>query len=376
MQDLPLDGVKIIDFTTLLPGPLATLMLAEAGAEVIKVEPPEGEAMRRSGPRWGDQSALFALLNAGKSSIALDLKDEAQKARLMPLIEAADVVVEQFRPGVMERLGLGYGALAALNPRLVYCSITGYGHTGPLSDRAGHDLNYLGESGVLALNPGPPGAPHLPPLLAADIAGGSYPAVINILLALMRRERTGQGERLDVAMSENMLPFGFWALAEGEAGARWPEPGGHVFSGARARYQLYATADGAVVAVAALEDKFWAAFCEAVGLPRALRDDAAGGRATIAEVGRIIAGRDGAHWERLFGEADCCCSVIKTLEQAVRSPQFRARGLFDYRLSASGAEPIAALPLPLAPALRREAGAARRAPALGQDNGVLPDTGG
>ena len=153
----PLADVLVLDFTTLLPGPLATLMLAEAGAQVIKIERPGGEDMRRYEPRFDGESAMFAMLNRGKKSLVLDLKNEGDRARLMPLVKRADVLVEQFRPGVMARLGLGAKALRKINPRLIYCSITGYGQTGPRAGEAGHDINYIGHTGLLALQPGPTG---------------------------------------------------------------------------------------------------------------------------------------------------------------------------------------------------------------------------
>jgi alpha-methylacyl-CoA racemase len=180
----PLTGIKVVDFSALLPGPLASLILAEAGAEVVKVERPGGDDLRGYEPRFGPAGAGFALLNRGKRSIAIDLKANDARARLLPLLRSADVLIEQFRPGVMERLGLGHAALATLNPRLIYCSITGYGESGPKAQVAAHDLNYLAETGLLHLAAGADGAPVVPPALIADIAGGAYPAVLNILLAL------------------------------------------------------------------------------------------------------------------------------------------------------------------------------------------------
>ena len=184
----PLSGVLVLDFTTLLPGPLATLMLAEAGAEVIKIERPGGEDMRHYEPRFDGESAMFAQLNRGKKSLVLDLKRPTDRDKLMPLLKRADVLVEQFRPGVMARFGLGYDAVKAINGKLVYCSITGYGQTGPRAGEAGHDLNYIGSTGLLALNPGPMDRPVVPPALIADISGGTLPAVLNILLALRQRD--------------------------------------------------------------------------------------------------------------------------------------------------------------------------------------------
>ena len=262
----PLAGIRVLDFTTLLPGPMATLMLAEAGAEVIKIERPGGEDMRRFQPAWGQESVMFAMLNRGKKSVAADLKDARVRDRVIALAKTADVVVEQFRPGVMDRLGLGYQALRAVNPRLIYCAITGYGQSGPRSMRAGHDLNYIGDAGLLALSSGPPGQRTVPPALIADIAGGSYPAVMNILLALRQREATGEGTFIDVSMAESVLPFLYWAIGAGLANGAWPKDSSERLTGGSPRYHLYETRDGKVAAVAALEQKFWEAFTVAIGL--------------------------------------------------------------------------------------------------------------
>ena len=371
VPDLPLTGLTVLDFSTLLPGPLASLMLSEAGADVIKVEPPGGENMRRSQPSWGSDSAIFAMLNAGKKCISLDLKNKKHRDALLPLIERADVVIEQFRPGVMERLNLDYATLTILNPGLIYCSITGYGQTGEFSQRAGHDLNYLSETGLLALNPGPPGNPQLPPLLAADIAGGAYPAVINILLALARQQLSGRGQHLDVAMTDNMFPFAFWALPNGWLGQGWPERDSHVFSGGSPRYQLYEASDGALLAVGALEDKFWGAFCRAIGLGEKFRGVECDPQAAIEAIREIISAHPGAHWEQLLAGDDCCCGLVRNLEDALATPHFRGRGLFDYVLSDGGEGRMPALPLPLAPELRRPKSEARTSSAEGQHNQEL-----
>src|ERR1700752_4364825 len=216
----PLSGVLVLDFTTLLPGPLATLMPAEAGAEGIRIERPGGEDARRGSPPFDGVASGFALLNRGKHGLVLDLKDSAGRARLMPLLARADVLVEQFRPGVMERLGLGYEAVHKINPRLVYCSITGYGQAGPRALEAGHDINYIGATGLLALQPGPADRPVVPPGLTADIGGGSFPPVDNIPVARRQRDQTGKGCHLDIAMTDTMFTFAWLALAEGFATGR------------------------------------------------------------------------------------------------------------------------------------------------------------
>jgi alpha-methylacyl-CoA racemase len=366
----PLAGVLVLDFTTLLPGPLATLMLAEAGAEVIKIERPGGEDMRRYEPRFDGESAMFAMLNRGKKSVVLDLKNEADRARLMPLVKRADVLVEQFRPGVMARLGLGAKALRRINPKLIICSITGYGQSGPRAAEAGHDINYIGHTGLLALQSGPPDRPNVPPALIADIGGGTFPAVINILLALRQRDRTGKGCTVDVAMTDAMFTFATHALATGHATGRFPGSGGDRLTGGSARYQLYPTRDGKLVACGALEQKFWLAFASAIGLAPEFVDDRRDPSAAKAAVAAIIGGRTAAEWRPILAEADCCVSIVATMEEALRDPHFVARGLFAYQVRGASGATMPALPVPIDPAFRARS-KSRRLPVLGADNELV-----
>ena len=332
-----LAGVRILDFSTLLPGPLATLFLVDAGAEVVKIErAPGGDEMRSYNPRWGDDSGNFHLLNRGKKSVALDLKSPQDRERIVPLIETADVLVEQFRPGVMARLGLSYEDVRAIKPDIIYCSITGYGQDGPKSQAPGHDLNYQGDTGLLALSLGTIEAPVLPPALIADIAGGAYPALVNILLALRQRDLTGQGSYLDIAMAENLFPLLYWAQAQGQVAGDWPGNADSLVTGGTCRYRLYPTADHRFVAVAAIEAKFWGRFCEAIDLEDHLRDDSGDTSATLRRVAEIIAGASASHWTRIFEKADCCCSVVKTLAEAMSDNHFRSRGVFARRLAGPG----------------------------------------
>jgi alpha-methylacyl-CoA racemase len=368
----PLAGVKVLDFSTLLPGPMAGLMLAEAGADVIKIERPGvGEELRHYEPKWGRDAIGFALLNRGKKSLAIDLKDPRQVALLEPLIREADVLIDQFRPGVMDRLGLGFRALSAINPRLIYCSITGYGQTGPKAGTAGHDLNYIGDAGLLNLSLGDPERPTVPPVLAADLAGGSYPAVVNILLALIQRERTGKGTHLDIAMTENLFMLMTWAVGQGLAADRWPASGKEIFTGGSPRYQIYPTADGRHLAVAALEQKFWDTFCDLIDLSGPWRDDRKDPGATIAQVRRIIAAGTSAEWKRRFYDIDCCCSVVLTLEEAFAEPHFSMRRLFDHVLENEEGERVAAVPVAVAPQFRGHPAKPKRAPSLGAHNDEL-----
>ena len=368
----PLSGVKVLDFSTLLPGPMAGLILAEAGADVIKIERPvSGEEMRHYVPRWGSESLNFALLNRGKKSLAIDLKDPEAVNRLKPLIEGADVLIEQFRPGVMARLGLDYESVSAINPGIVYCSITGYGATGPKADVAGHDLNYIGDTGLLALSMGPDATPTIPPALIADLAGGTYPAVVNILLALLKRHQTGHGSRLDIAMTDNMFMLSYWALGQGVLEADWPANGKALLTGGSPRYQIYPTRDGQHVAVAALEQKFWERFCELIELDEPLRTDADDPAATLAGIAELIAAGDAAKWRSTFEGEDCCCSVVQSLEQAFADPHFRARGLFDHKIENEGGDTLPAIAVPVIPAFRGDPEQPRIAPALGSDNKTL-----
>jgi len=367
MKQGPLTGVRVLDFSTLLPGPLATLLLAEAGAEVIKIERPgRGDEMRSYVPKFGADSVNFALLNRGKRSIAIDLKGKDAVAKLQPLIESADVVVEQFRPGVMDRLGLGYDALNKLNPRIIYCAITGYGQHGPRSDVAAHDLNYIAEAGLLALAAGADGMPVLPPALIADIGGGTYPAVINILLALRERERTGKGCKLDIAMADNLFAFMYWAIGNGLVAGKWPRPGGELVTGGSPRFYIYRTRDGKFVAAAPLEQKFWENFCALIGLAPEFQDDRRDPAASKCAVAEKIAAKTADEWRALFSGKDLCCCIMGSVDEALRDPHFIARGVFAAKLAADGKQ-ITALPVPVAPQFRAQSEVAGY-PALGEAN--------
>jgi len=364
----PLANLRVLDFSTLLPGPMATLMLAEAGAEVLKIERPGGEEMRHYAPRWGKDSINFALLNRGKKSLVVDLKDGTERDKLLKLVTKSDVVVEQFRPGVMKRLGLDYETLRQLNRKLIYCSITGYGQNGPRRDRAGHDLNYLGDSGLLAISCGTAGHRVVPPALIGDIAGGAYPAVMNIMLALRQREITGEGAFLDIAMTDNLFVFMYWAIGNGLAADAWPNNGGDLVTGGSPRYHLYDTRDGAVVAAAPLEQKFWLAFTKAIGLETEFVDDKRDQAATTARVATIIASRTAAEWIPVFDAADCCCSIVQDVRTALRDPHFAARGLFASTLANEQGAIIPALPVPILPVFREPADTPQSTPALGTHN--------
>jgi alpha-methylacyl-CoA racemase len=365
MTTQPLSGLLVLDFTTQLPGPLATLMLAEAGAEVVKIEQPAGERARQFPPIVDGESFAFALLNRGKKSTTLELKSGPDRNRLKPLLERADILVEQFRPGVMARLGLAYEDVRAFYPKLIYCSISGYGQNGPRAHEAGHDLNYIGNTGLLDLQPGPTARPVVPPMLAADIAGGSFPAVINILLALRARDQSGLGCHIDVAMSDAMFTFGWAALALGAATGRYPKPGEMWLVGGSPRYQVYPAKDGKLVACGAIEQKFWDAFTNAISLPAPFIDDRRDPGATREAVASLVAAKTSDQWRPIFAAADCCTTIVVSLEEAMRDPHFIERGLFAHHIATGTGKTLPALPLPISPEFR-DAPGAKRAPKLGE----------
>jgi alpha-methylacyl-CoA racemase len=295
----------------------------------VKVEEPQGgDYLRWMPPLAGEQSGWFHAINRNKRSAALDLRRADGAAAFLRLARGADVVLETFRPGVLERLGLGWEALHAANPRLVLCSISGYGQDGPYRERAGHDLDYAAIAGVLALN-GPPERPLPLGVQVADLAGGSWPAVAGILAALLRRSVTGEGAHVDVSMTEGALAL--LAMAHGAAAARGAPlaRGGELLNGGAACYDVYGTKDGRFVALAALEPKFFAAFCAAVGRPelaeRHLDDH---GRGPRAELEAIFASRTREEWTRFAGEHDVCVAPVLEGDEPREDPQLRARGAF------------------------------------------------
>lgn len=351
-EELPLDGVKVLDLSTLLPGPLATLFLAEAGADVVKLERPgAGDEMRSYQPRLGEASANYAVLNRGKRAFAVDLKDPSDVERVRALAAEADVVVEQFRPGVTDRLGVGYESIRAINPGVIYCSITGYGPDGPLASRAGHDLNYLAESGLLGVVTGPDGAPPLPVSVLADIAGGTYPAVVNILLALRRRDRTGAGCHLQVSMARNLQVLGYGYFATHQAGGGWPRPGRELLTGGSPRYRVYATSDGRHVACAALEQKFWDRLVEVIALPKQFRDDAGQEATVIAAMSELFASEPADYWRGVLDGEDVCTVVVATYDEAVATGLVEIDGP-DRVVDPSGTESVGALRTSVDPILR------------------------
>ena len=363
-----LEGIKVIDFSTLLPGPLASLFLSETGAEVIKIEKPGvGDEIRLSNPQWGEQSVSFSLLNRGKKSLSLDLKDPKNLKTLIPILKEADIIIEQFRPGVMKRLGLDYESIKKINQDIIYVSITGYGQYGPKSMVAGHDLNYIGNAGLLSISMGRENDTVVPPALVADIAGGSYPAVINILLALRKRDLNKEGSYIDLSMTENLFPFMFWGLGSGFAHNKWPGNSDGVLSGGSPRYNIYKTSDGSYVAAAPLEDRFWNKFCEAIELPKKFIKMQNDQEKVIQEIRKIIEKKEKNYWLDVFSKADCCCSIVKSIEEAINDNHFKVRKIFENKIINNLGEEIPALPIPVDMQFRKDQKRAS-APSLGDIN--------
>ena len=352
-QPLPLTGIKVLDFSTLLPGPVCSLLLSEAGAEVIKVERPQsGDEMRSYHPKAGEDSGNFVILNRGKQSIAVDLKDPKVITQLIPIIKECDILIEQFRPGVMSRLGLGYEKLKAINPKLIYCSITGFGQTGPDAMLAAHDLNYVAQTGMLSLVADTNGYPSLPPALIADIAGGAYPAFSNILLALRQRDISGEGSYLDISMSDNLFTFMYWVLAEQQLDGKSPNAASSLVTGGTPRYHIYKTKDNRFLAAAPIEDKFWNNFCNLIQLEEQFRDVACPPKVASKAIAAIIQEKTAQEWEVIFEGHDVCSVIIKTFDEALQSKHFASRGIFNKLINHNDGQ-IMALPIPIVNHLRR-----------------------
>jgi crotonobetainyl-CoA:carnitine CoA-transferase CaiB-like acyl-CoA transferase len=323
----PLAGLRVIDLSRLLPGPYATLVLADLGAEVIKVEDPTGgDYIRWFPPLIGDTSALFGALNRGKKSVRLDLRDEADRDTLLKLIDSADILVESFRPGVLERLGLGRKLLAERNPRLIGCSITGYGRSeSPWRDRAGHDLNYIGLAGLLGISGQDPDRPAFPGGQVADIGGGSLMAVIGILAALQGRAATGRGTWVDTSMTHGVLAFLTMHLAAHRAAgtATPPGPGSMQLNGVHCCYNVYRCRDGHWLTLGALEPKFWMTFCTAIDRPDLVGsgfDPARPGEPAYDAVVGEFAARTRAEWEALAAVHDFCCEPVLDFNEIAAHP--------------------------------------------------------
>ena len=357
-----LSGLTVLDLSRLLPGPFCSLYLAQLGATVIKIEEPgTGDYARLLSPE------LFALVNRGKQSVTLDLKKPDEVACFHALVKTADVVLESFRPGVMDKLGCGYATLKAINPRLVFCALTGYGQDGPWRDHAGHDVNYLGYAGVLDQTGAAGTAPAMSGFQIADLAGGALTAALGIVAAAMGAKTSGTGCFVDAAMLDGTLALQATTLSTLRALGSAAPRGGDMLTGALPNYAIYETADGQHMAMGALESKFFQAFCKAVARPDLARMPLAPGKPGAGlrdELTALFKTKRRDEWALLLADADCCVTPILTPAEALHSPQAKARGL----VSTIGGKPAVLMPLVFD---GQRGVAVGEAPPLGADNAAL-----
>jgi crotonobetainyl-CoA:carnitine CoA-transferase CaiB-like acyl-CoA transferase len=356
----PLAGITVLDLTRLLPGGYCTLLLSDLGADVIKIEEPgRGDYIRWTPPMVGEESAAHRALNRGKRSVTLNLKAPQGAALLGRLAGTADVLVESFRPGVLERLGVGFQRLSSVNPSLVYCSITGYGQDGPYRDRVGHDINYIGYGGVLSLTGAPGGAPVLPGVQVGDLGGGGTLAAVGILAGLIERGATGRGRFVDASMLDGVVS---WLSVEASAylaTGEVPSAGSTPLTGALACYRVYRAGDGRYLTLGALEPQFWRALCVALGCPDLVEDQFGPPEKQEEMTKRIQSiflerGRD--DWLEALSEVEACVGPVNDVAEALTDPQVVHRGMVadvegspvgpGNPLKISGHEPAALRPAP------------------------------
>lgn len=320
-----LEGLKVLDLSMNLPGPYMTWLLAQLGAEVVKIENPAGGDYARA-LAGGEGQPFFTAVNRNKKSVTLNLKHPEGNRLFLRLLDSYDVLVEGFRPGTMERLGLGFETVSAVNPRLIYVSISGYGQDGPYRLRAGHDLNYLSLAGVIGMTGTKDGKPAIPGVQVADIAGGSLLGLVGLLAAIIQREKTGRGQFVDTSMFHGSLSLATMVFAGVDAGFETPGIGTMLLNGRFPCYGLYRTKDGGYMSLGALELKFWKNFCETVE-----REDLTGGQFggpdVVSEVERIFESRTKEEWIATMSKADACCEPVLSINDTVGGPLVQARGM-------------------------------------------------
>ena len=329
-MSLPLNGIRILDLSRYLPGPFATQIMADFGAEGIKVEDPKGGDLGRMlPPLLNGESTRFYSVNRNKKSIILNLKKPEGKEAFKRLASRSDVIMDQFRPGVMDKLGLGYEELKQINPALIYCSITGYGLDGPLRDAAGHDINYLSLAGFTGVS----GSYNCKPVICgsqiADVAGGGLYSVIAVLMALAQRQKTGQGQHCDVAMFDASLSMMAYTIGEWCGLGKLPQIGDELLSGGYAFYQVYPAKDGKYVSLGALEEKFYLEFCRKIGRMDLYekRWDKESQREIIEEISGIMLGKTRDEWVAYFADSDICFTPVLELDEVCNHPQVKARDM-------------------------------------------------
>lgn len=361
-----LSGIRVLDLTRLLPGPFCSFYLAQLGAEVIKLEEPRsGDYARVLAPE------LFTLVNRGKKSVTLDLRQPEAVAVLKKMVTNADVLIESFRPGVMDKFGCGYRDLALINPHLVYAALTGYGQTGPYKDRAGHDMNYCAYAGLLDQTGAAGGPPVLSNFQGADLAGGALTCALGILAAVIGARSSGQGTLVDVGMLDGTLALQALSLAAIRTSGKSKERGCDMLNGGLANYSIYVCADGKHVAMAALEPKFFSNFCSAVGRPDLTTlplGPGPDGEALRTALSNLFKTKSRDEWELLLADHDCCVSGICNPQEALDNPQVKARGM----IRMEDGKPLLSLPIRFSDAV----GTGGHCPELGADTfTVLAEAG-
>jgi crotonobetainyl-CoA:carnitine CoA-transferase CaiB-like acyl-CoA transferase len=371
-----LAGIRVLDLSLQLPGPYCTMMMADYGADVIKVDEPEPRARTPFSGGEPGMGSVERYLNRGKKSLTLNLKSDEGKGIFRELAASVDVVLEGFRPGVVKRLGVDHETLSAANPRLVYCSISGYGQTGPMRDVAGHDINYISYAGVLGACGRAGQPPTLPPVQIGDLFGGAMMALSGILMALVERQRTGKGRVIDVSMTDGSLAMLALVAPPVMAGEMVPERGNMILTGMFPCYEAYRCADGEYVSVGPLEAWFWKGFVEAVGCPHlADRQYAVGeeGAAVRAELSKAFASRTRDEWVRAFEGKDVCLSPVLSVPEAMAHPNtIERRMVLPVESPLGGTERQLGMPIKV----RGVPEAPRRAPRLGEhDEEILGGLG-
>ncbi len=327
-----LEGIKVMDLTRLLPGPVCTLIMADYGAEVIKLEDPwTGDPTRYFGPAVDADSSFFWQLNRNKKSLAIDLKSPEGARIFKELAATSDVILEGFRPGVMQRLELGYDVISQINPAIIYSSLSGYGQDGPYAYRAGHDLNYASITGLLELNrENKQKPPEVPPIQVADIGGGSLMALAGIMMALFNRSRTGKGQYIDVSMADGLIPWLSYAASYYFAGSESPRVNKGEITGEYACYNIYQTSDGKYLSLGALEPVFWQKFCRFAGREEWVdkQYNLEEQTALKEEVSEFFRQKTREEWVELFTKEDFCCEPVLDISEACEHPHLEKRNFF------------------------------------------------
>ncbi len=327
---LPLEGIKVLDLSTMYPGPYCSMMLADFGAEVVKIESPKGGDLWRAYPPMIDDTAgYFFQVNRNKKSVSLNLKSEEGKEIFLNLVKDADVVIEQYRPGVVSRLGIDYEAVRKVNPKIVYCSLSGYGQTGPYTMKPGHDLNYISYAGILGLTARKGQTPTIPAVQIADVGGGALYAAIGILIALMNVKQNGVGQYIDISMLDGAISWLVVLASDYFVTGEVPKVADGVLCGKLACYEVYETADNRYMSIGALEAHLWANFCDHIGKEefKAWQNDPSKQDEMRAYLTDLFKTKTQAEWCEDLADVDSCWSPVKTIGEAFDDPQVLERDM-------------------------------------------------